>query len=558
MFEEQKLKAMKVADLQTIAGELEIKSSGLKKTELIESILTHQNKETDDNSDSTKPVDNPNIVTEKRQRKRIPSRPQKILFPEEEKSGIEDILKDEKPGDKEEIRENVLVDDDDFKESTVYRRPQVILRKSADSTYFQKTIINKDENTIDEKTIIDEEEKPNHQKQKSLTKNDYKPANGNKYRSSSYEFEGIITTEGVLEITQDGYGFLRSSDFNYLSSPDDVYVSPSQIKLFGLKTGDTVTGEVRPPREGEKFFPLVKIVEINGREPSFVRDRVSFEHLTPLFPEEKFRLAGTGATLSTRVVDLFSPIGKGQRGMIVAQPKTGKTLLLKDIANVISVNHPEVYMIVLLIDERPEEVTDMQRSVKGEVIASTFDESAEKHVKVANIVLSKAQRMVECGHDVVILLDSITRLARAYNTVSPASGKVLSGGVDANALHKPKRFFGAARNIEGGGSLTIIATALIDTGSKMDEVIFEEFKGTGNMELQLDRKIANKRIYPAIDLVSSSTRRDDLLLDAVTQQRMWILRNHLADMNPLEAMEFLRNRLERSLSNEEFLLTMNQ
>ncbi len=379
----------------------------------------------------------------------------------------------------------------------------------------------------------------------------------NKYKDPRFEFEGIIRTEGVLEIVQEGYGFLRSSDFNYLSSPDDVYVSQSQIRLFGLKTGDTITGEVRPPKEGEKFFPLTKIFEINGREPSYVRDRIAFEHLRPIFPNEKFNLSGKNATLSTRILDLFAPIGKGQRGMLVAQPKTGKTMLLKDIANAIAANHPEVYLIVLLIDERPEEVTDMQNSVHGEVVASTFDEEAGKHVKVANLVLSKAQRMVECGHDVVILLDSITRLARAYNTVQPSSGKVLSGGVDANALHKPKRFFGAARNIENGGSLTIIATALIDTGSKMDEVIFEEFKGTGNMELQLDRKIANKRIFPAVDLVSSSTRRDDLLLDDATLQRMWILRNYLADMNPLEAMEFIKQRIETTRSNEEFLVSMN-
>lgn len=379
----------------------------------------------------------------------------------------------------------------------------------------------------------------------------------NKYRAANYEFDGIIKTEGVLEVLpENNYGFLRSSDFNYLSSPDDVYVSQSQIRLFGLKTGDTITGEVRPPKEGEKYFPLIKIIEINGRTPDFVRDRISFEHLTPLFPNEKFNLSKSTA-LSNRVIDLFTPIGKGQRGMIVAPPKTGKTTLLKDIANGIAQNHPEVYLIVLLIDERPEEVTDMKRSVNGEVIASTFDEEASRHVKIANIVLEKAKRMVECGHDVVILLDSITRLARAYNTVSPASGKVLSGGVDANALHKPKRFFGAARNIENGGSLTIIATALIDTGSKMDEVIFEEFKGTGNMELQLDRKISNKRIFPAIDLVSSSTRKDDLLLDETTQQRMWVLRNMLADMNPVEAMDFLHQRIKTTRNNEEFLISMN-
>ncbi|WP_185863351.1 transcription termination factor Rho [Blattabacterium cuenoti] len=379
----------------------------------------------------------------------------------------------------------------------------------------------------------------------------------NKYRTPEYEFEGIIISEGVLEIMPENYGFLRSSDFNYLSSPDDIYVSQSQIRLFSMKTGDTIRGEVRPPKDGEKYFPLIKIIEINGRTPSFVRDRDSFEHLTPLFPNEKFKLAEKNATLSTRIVDLFTPIGKGQRGMIVAPPKTGKTTLLKEIANAIAANHPEVYLIILLIDERPEEVTDMQRNVKGEVIASTFDEPADRHVKVANIVLQKAKRMVECSHDVVILLDSITRLARAYNTVAPASGKVLSGGVDANALHKPKRFFGAARNIENGGSLSIIATAMIDTGSKMDEVIFEEFKGTGNKELQLDRKIANKRIYPAIDLVSSSTRKDDLLLDTNTLQRMWILRKHLSDMNPVEAMEFLRSRISRTKNNEEFLISMN-
>jgi transcription termination factor Rho len=355
----------------------------------------------------------------------------------------------------------------------------------------------------------------------------------------------------------DGYGFLRSSDYNYLSSPDDIYVSQSQIKLFGLKTGDTVLGNVRPPKEGEKYFPLIRVSKINGLNPNVVRDRVAFEHLKPLFPDEKLNLELKG-NKSTRVIDIFAPIGKGQRGMIVSQPKTGKTILLKDIANAISTNHPEVYQIILLIDERPEEVTDMQRNVKGEVVASTFDEPADKHVKVANIVLEKAKRLVECGHDVVILLDSITRLARAYNTVAPASGKILSGGIDANALHKPKRFFGAARNIENGGSLSIIATALTDTGSKMDEVIFEEFKGTGNMELQLDRNIANRRIYPAVDLVKSSTRRDDLLLDKDTLQRMWVLRKYLADMNPIEAMEFLSDRMKSTLNNDEFLLSMNR
>jgi transcription termination factor Rho len=373
-----------------------------------------------------------------------------------------------------------------------------------------------------------------------------------------FNFDGLVSIEGVLEILPDNYGFLRSSDFSYISSPDDVYVSTAQIRNFGLKTGDTVKGIVRLPKEGEKYFSLLKPIEVNGRDLAFIKDRVAFEYLTPLFPEEKFNLSGDNSTMSTRIVDLFAPIGKGQRAMIVAQPKTGKTMLLKDIANSIAANHPEVYMMVLLIDERPEEVTDMERSVNAEVIASTFDEAADKHVKVANLVLAKAQRMVECGHDVVILLDSITRLARAYNTVTPASGKVLSGGVDANALHKPKRFFGAARKIENGGSLTIIATALIDTGSKMDEVIFEEFKGTGNMELQLDRKIANRRIYPAIDLVSSSTRRDDLLLDEVTSQRMWIFRKYLSEMNPIEAMEFVNKNIRGTLNNEEFLMSMNR
>lgn len=373
-----------------------------------------------------------------------------------------------------------------------------------------------------------------------------------------YNFDNIVFVTGVLEIMPDGYGFLRSSDYDYLNSPDDVYVSQSQIKLFGLKPGDVVKGGVRPPKEGEKYFPLIKVDQINGRDPSFVRDRVIFDYLTPLFPYEKIKLTGhPQENLSTRVMDLFSPIGKGQRGLIVAQPKTGKTVLLKDVANAIAYNHPEIYLIILLIDERPEEVTDMARSVKAEVISSTFDEPAEKHVKIANIVLEKAKRMVECGHDVVILLDSITRLARAYNTVSPASGKVLTGGVDANALHKPKRFFGAARKVENGGSLTILATALTDTGSKMDEVIFEEFKGTGNMELQLDRKLANRRIYPAIDLLASSTRRDDLLLDKETLTRLWVLRKHLGDMNPQEAMEFLLERLRRSQTNEEFLISMN-
>ena len=383
--------------------------------------------------------------------------------------------------------------------------------------------------------------------------------NRQKREEAISEFDAVVNAEGVLEIMPDGYGFLRSSDYNYLNSPDDVYVSQSQIKLFGLKTGDSIQGVIRPPKSGEKYFPLIKVNKINGLTPEQVRDRIPFDFLTPLFPTEKFNLTGhKGSSVSTRIMDLFAPIGKGQRGLIVAQPKTGKTVLLKEVANAIAANHPEVYLIILLIDERPEEVTDMARSVNAEVISSTFDEPAEKHVKIANIVLEKAKRLTECGHDVVILLDSITRLARAFNTVSPASGKVLSGGVEANALQKPKRFFGAARNIENGGSLTILATALIDTGSKMDEVIFEEFKGTGNMELQLDRRLSNKRIYPAIDIVASGTRRDDLLVDERTLARIWALRNHFADMTPVEAMEFLKDRISKTYSNEEFLATIDK
>ena len=408
-----------------------------------------------------------------------------------------------------------------------------------------------------------QERTQNNERPQNNERNHERQQNGEKQnepeeKTQKFEFEGVVKADGVLEIMPDGYGFLRSSDYNYLNSPDDIYVSQSQIKLFALKTGDTVFGEIKPPREGDKYFPLVKIDSINGRDPAFIRDRVPFDFLTPLFPEEKFNLLGNGHNnLSCRVVEMFAPIGKGQRGLIVAQPKTGKTVLLKEIANAIADNHPEVYLIVLLIDERPEEVTDMARSVKAEVVASTFDEPAERHVKVASIVLEKAKRLVECGHDVVILLDSITRLARAFNTVQPASGKVLSGGVDANALHKPKRFFGAARNVENGGSLTIIATALTETGSKMDDVIFEEFKGTGNMELQLDRKLSNKRIFPAVDVTLSSTRRDDLLVNKEALNRIWILRNYLSDMNSVEAMEFMKARLEKTATNEEFLVTMN-
>ena len=473
--------------------------------------------------------------------KKTETKGRKKVVKKEEKTGA-NRKKIQKVEEKtEEVQEKMLPTDEKTnptgeKETNTTQKPKKINKKTKQK--IQKETSTTEENNLEKSEIATEEKKTPPKKE--------------------FNFDNIVVVEGVLEILPDNYGFLRSSDFNYISSPDDVFVSTNQIRNYGLKTGDTVKALVRLPKEGEKYFSLQKALEVNGRDLAFIKDRVSFEYLTPLFPQEKFNLAGKNATLSTRIVDLFAPIGKGQRAMIVAQPKTGKTMLLKDIANSISANHPEAYMMILLIDERPEEVTDMQRSVNAEVIASTFDEAAEKHVKVANLVLSKAQRMVECGHDVVILLDSITRLARAYNTVTPASGKILSGGVDANALHRPKRFFGAARNIEGGGSLTIIATALIDTGSKMDEVIFEEFKGTGNMELQLDRKIANKRIFPAVDLSMSSTRRDDLLHDEITQQRMWILRKHLSDMNPVEAMEFVEKHMKDTLNNEEFLMSMNK
>jgi len=556
MFDINELKAKKVDELQVIAKNLNIKKiSQQKKIELIYSILDHQA----DNSAMQKNENLKAAADTNANKKPSPKRENKN--PDDVKAGKAQNQQQRKPMKAEEKKSSP-------KETTASEKnePKTERKSEKDDSHkqnqptaknTQKQTSNKNQQQQHNQQKNQRRQQQNNNQHKQQTSNQ-ENNDKNKYRAANYEFEGIITAEGVLEIMPDNYGFLRSSDYNYLSSPDDVYVSHSQIRLFGLKTGDTITGEVRPPKEGEKYFPLIKINEINGRTPDYVRDRVSFEHLTPLFPEEKFNLSDNAATLSTRIVDLFAPIGKGQRGMIVAQPKTGKTVLMKEIANAIAANHPEVYLIVLLIDERPEEVTDMRRSVKGEVIASTFDKEASEHVKVANLVLSKAKRMVECGHDVVILLDSITRLARAYNTVAPASGKVLSGGVDANALHKPKRFFGAARNIENGGSLSIIATALIDTGSKMDEVIFEEFKGTGNMELQLDRKIANKRIFPAIDLVSSSTRRDDLLLDETTMQRMWILRNHLADMNPLEAMEFLRDRIKHTRSNEEFLISMNK
>ena len=518
MFEISKLKEKKLSDLQQIAEELNIsKFKTLKKLDLVYKILDHQ-------------ADNPEI---KKTTPKQESNQTRKIAPKQESNPVK---KESNPVKKE---SNPVK-----KESNSVKKESKDAKKDSES--YSRQNKNKNYSRNDKKDSPKGSKEPNGNRD-----------NRNRYREPDYEFDAIIESEGVLDVMMDGYGFLRSSDYHYLSSPDDIYVSQSQIRLFGLKKGDTVLGNVRPPKEGEKYFPLIQVNKINGLDPKIVRDRVSFEHLTPLFPEEKFNLADKKNTISTRIIDLFSPIGKGQRGMLVSQPKTGKTMLLKDIANAIAANHPEVYQIILLIDERPEEVTDMQRNVKGEVIASTFDKEANEHVRIANIVLEKAKRLVECGYDVVILLDSITRLARAYNTVQPASGKILSGGVDANALHKPKRFFGAARNIENGGSLSIIATALTETGSKMDEVIFEEFKGTGNMELQLDRNISNRRIFPAIDLTSSSTRRDDLLLDESTIKRMWVMRKYLADMNPVEAMEFINDRFKKTLSNEEFLVSMN-
>ena len=597
MFEISELKDKSLSELQEIAKTVGAKKfSQLKKLELVYLILDVQAAApptpskiealSDDNKPKRKrivkkanqPKANKNVSTSQLQKEKAPE-----LFTAIQNAEVEETAKSiQVPTVKKAIKKAQIVSSETPVQNTIaenIEKPlvrtdgvKIAIKKSArletkTETESQPESI---ETTVDvtenaqERTQQNQPKQPIKQhkqqgnqqgNQQRDNKGHHKP--GNRFRDPDYEFDGIIESEGVLEMMPDGYGFLRSSDYNYLSSPDDIYLSQSQVKLFGLKTGDTVKGVVRPPKEGEKYFPLIRVSKINGLNPNVVRDRVSFEHLTPLFPEEKFNLAGKNNTLSTRIIDLFCPIGKGQRGMIVSQPKTGKTMLLKDIANSIASNHPEVYQIILLIDERPEEVTDMQRSVRGEVVASTFDEPAEKHVRVANIVLEKAKRLVECGHDVVILLDSITRLARAYNTVAPASGKILSGGIDANALHKPKRFFGAARNIENGGSLTIIATALTETGSKMDEVIFEEFKGTGNMELQLERNIANRRIYPAIDLVKSSTRRDDLLLDQKTVKRMWILRKYLADMNPVEAMEFIKSKIQYTTSNEEFLISMN-
>ena len=536
MLEISELKAKKLPELQEIAKNLNVpKFRTLKKLDLVYQILDYQ-------------AANPNKIKEA-----ISDRSQEKTGPEKPKTNTRQrrprTRKPQSSGGHSETDIKSAQDKKD--EPTLFAQEQTSSKKEAVENNTHKQ--NKEDKPDNRNKGTDKSQNKN----RSIKKENGNRDNRNRYKEPDFEFDAIIESEGVLDIMQDGYGFLRSSDYNYLSSPDDIYVSQSQIRLFGLKTGDTVLGQVRPPKEGEKYFPLIKVNKINGLDPQVVRDRVSFEHLTPLFPQEKFTLAEKQSTISTRIMDLFAPIGKGQRGMIVSQPKTGKTMLLKDVANAIAANHPEVYQMILLIDERPEEVTDMQRNVKGEVIASTFDKEANEHVKVANIVLEKAKRLVECGHDVVILLDSITRLARAYNTVQPASGKILSGGVDANALHKPKRFFGAARNIEGGGSLSIIATALTETGSKMDEVIFEEFKGTGNMELQLDRRIANKRIFPAIDLISSSTRRDDLLLDESTIQRMWIMRKYLADMNPVEAMEFINERFKQTRNNEEFLISMN-
>jgi transcription termination factor Rho len=546
MFDTSTLKGMKLSDLQEIAKVANIqKFKTLKKDELITQILDLQNT-SEAQPPFSKPVKKSTPVS-------------KVIEEAVEETNTNETSENETKTQRARIKKVVVKPTNREKETASFDLDAE--KKSESYSQQPKEVVeNNSENSTEEiKSDSTDQEKTNTNPNFKKNNNPkFAKNNGNKnFRESDFEFDGIIESEGVLEMMPDGYGFLRSSDYNYLASPDDIYLSQSQVRLFGLKTGDTVKGVVRPPKEGEKFFPLVRVSKINGHDPQVIRDRVSFEHLTPLFPEERFNLSGKNTSISTRIIDMFSPIGKGQRAMIVAQPKTGKTMLLKDIANSIAANHPEVYLIVLLIDERPEEVTDMQRSVRAEVIASTFDEPADRHVKVANIVLEKAKRLVECGHDVVILLDSITRLARAYNTCQPASGKVLSGGVDANALQKPKRFFGAARNIENGGSLSIIATALTETGSKMDEVIFEEFKGTGNMELQLDRKISNKRIFPAIDLVSSSTRRDDLLLDKSTLQHMWILRKYLSDMNPVEAMEFIESRIKRTKNNEEFLISMN-
>ena len=581
MFEISELKAKLLPELQEIAKASGVpKFRSLKKLDLVYKILDHQAANPSAVKAVIKEVKTEVVVTQQETSEKkeasVNTReqtqrtaPKRVIRPrtprDDNRNQKNHTQKQNHP------QQNKPAEDDNSEKNQTQKQNQPQQHKTTDDDKRQKTQVQKSKQPQQHKTTDDDkrqktEQKPRHNnqnnKRENKNPNQHRGKDGNKdtrnrYRQPDFEFDGIIESEGVLDIMQDGYGFLRSSDYNYLSSPDDIYVSQSQIRLFGLKTGDTVLGQVRPPKEGEKYFPLIKVNKINGQSPDVVRDRVAFEHLTPLFPQEKFNLADRQSSISTRIIDMFAPIGKGQRGMIVSQPKTGKTMLLKDVANAIAANHPEVYQIILLIDERPEEVTDMQRNVRGEVVASTFDKEATEHVRIANLVLEKAKRLVECGHDVVILLDSITRLARAYNTVQPASGKILSGGVDANALHKPKRFFGAARNIEDGGSLSIIATALTETGSKMDEVIFEEFKGTGNMELQLDRKISNRRIFPAIDLTSSSTRRDDLLLGENVIQRMWVLRKYLADMNPVEAMEFINDRIKNTRNNEEFLISMN-
>jgi len=568
MYDIIELNSKLVSELKEISQELNIPDvEGLKKQDLIYKILDYQAL-SDSTSAPVKEVKKKNIPPKKKEpvSKKVPVKG--VKSNEEEVKSIEKVVSEEeneKKTRRRRLKKPVSSSDSTKRIPREDRKPREDKKTIEDTSKLKvKSIedIPDDIQKREKRNVIEQSRERHHSKetrenepQARTTKNE----NVVKKEVFPFESEGIISSEGVLEIMPDGYGFLRSSDYNYLNSPDDIYVSQSQIKLFGLKTGDTVKGTIRPPKEGEKFFPLIKVELINGKTSEEIRDRIPFDYLTPLFPEQKFDITSNKETnnLSVRIMDMFAPIGKGQRGLIVAQPKTGKTVLLKEIANAIAANHPETYLIVLLIDERPEEVTDMERNVNGEVIASTFDEPAERHVKIANIVLEKAKRMVESGHDVIILLDSITRLARAYNTVSPSSGKVLSGGVEANALQKPKRFFGAARQIENGGSLTILATALIDTGSKMDEVIFEEFKGTGNMELQLDRKLANKRIWPSIDIVSSGTRREDLLQSKEELQRIWILRNHLADMNPIEAMQFLKDKIKYTDSNEEFLISMN-
>ena len=579
MYDIFELNDKSLVELKEIGLKLGLEDVNMPKENLVYSIITKQNSsETPENT--AKPKGRPG-----RKKKVVEEAPVEVEKPAEEEKPVETVAETaaepaaEAPrrgrrpriGKRQDVVKTTFENNDE--ENKTYHvsypkpKPKPAVVDVANEIFNEANDEEPEEETV--KTTVDEPvpmleeaqatyetKQPKKQYEKQVEEQPQMPPKRDELIS---EFDGVVQAEGVLEIMPDGYGFLRSADYNYLNSPDDIYVSQSQIKLFGLKTGDTILGIIRPPKNGEKYFPLVKVDKINGRNPEEVRDRIPFDFLTPLFPDEKFKITGhQGGTVSTRIMDLFAPIGKGQRGLIVAQPKTGKTVLLKEVANAIAANHPEVYLIILLIDERPEEVTDMARSVKAEVISSTFDEPADKHVKIANIVLEKAKRLTECGHDVVILLDSITRLARAYNTVSPASGKVLSGGVEANALQKPKRFFGAARNIEGGGSLTILATALIDTGSKMDEVIFEEFKGTGNMELQLDRRLSNKRIYPAIDIVASGTRRDDLLVDERTLARVWALRNHFADMTPVEAMEFLKDRISKTVSNEEFLATIDK